>query len=101
MMDSRKLPEGDVAVMFQQILSREQHERIAARLAADFPDRRFLILGGGATIAAVSPDQIDRIEAKLDALIAALAEEDAGDGPALDLDGNLFADGERDPAAEL
>lgn len=43
----------------------------------------------------VSPDQIDRIEAKLDALIEALAAEDEGGGLEFDLDGNPLG-GERD-----
>lgn len=49
----------------------------------------------------VSPDQIDRIEAKLDALIAALAEEDGDPGPATDMDGAMFADGDRRQDEEL
>lgn len=40
-------------------------------------------------------EQLDRIEAKLDALIAALADEDA-EQPTFDLDGNPVS-GERSP----
>ena len=36
----------------------------------------------------LSADQLDRIEAKLDALILALAEDDEDHGPSHDLDGN-------------
>lgn len=48
----------------------------------------------------VSPDQIDRIEAKLDALLEALAAEDGAGDPALTLDGEPIG-AERDPSREL
>lgn len=48
----------------------------------------------------VSPEQIDRIEAKLDALIEALAEDDAQEDPAFDLEGQPLG-GERDQNQEL
>lgn len=44
--------------------------------------------------------QLDRIEAKLDALLDALAAEDDGAAPAFDLDGELIG-GERDQDQEL
>lgn len=45
-------------------------------------------------------DQLDRIEAKLDALLDALAAEEDGAAPAFDLDGDLIG-GERDQDQEL
>ncbi|NYT25393.1 hypothetical protein H0A73_17470 [Alcaligenaceae bacterium] len=45
-------------------------------------------------------EQLDRIEAKLDALLEALAEEDE-DEPQYDLDGNLMEGGERDESQSL
>ena len=45
-------------------------------------------------------EQLDRIEAKLDALLEALAEED-DDEPQYDLDGNLIEDRERDQSESL
>jgi hypothetical protein len=45
-------------------------------------------------------DQLDRIEAKLDALIAALADDGDEDAPQLTLDG-LDAGGERDQGQSL
>lgn len=45
-------------------------------------------------------EQLDRIEAKLDALLEALAEEDE-DEPQYDLDGNLIESGERDDNESL
>lgn len=49
----------------------------------------------------LSPDQLDRIEAKLDALLDALAEDGPREEPALDLDGNAILGRERDPGEEL
>ena len=47
------------------------------------------------------PSQLDRIEAKLDALIAALADEHDDTGETLhDLEGDVFGRA-RDPGAEL
>lgn len=48
----------------------------------------------------VSPEQIDRIEAKLDALIQALAEEGEIPPMAFDFDGDEVG-GERDQGQEL
>lgn len=45
-------------------------------------------------------EQLNRIEAKLDALIDALAAEEEGAEPAFDLDGDLIG-GERDQDQEL
>lgn len=45
-------------------------------------------------------EQLDRIEAKVDALIAALTDE-GGYEPEYDLDGNLVEGGERDPDKSL
>lgn len=47
-----------------------------------------------------APSQLDRIEAKLDALLAALAEEEERDEPAQTLDGE-YAGSERDPNQPL
>lgn len=46
-------------------------------------------------------EQLDRIEAKLDALINALAEDDAPEDLGFDLDGNVIIGRERDQGAEL
>lgn len=45
--------------------------------------------------------QLNRIEAKLDALLEALAAEEDGAAPAFDLDGNAILGRERDQSAEL
>lgn len=45
-------------------------------------------------------EQLNRIEAKLDALLEALAAEEEGAAPARDLDGDLIG-GERDQDQEL
>ena len=46
-------------------------------------------------------EQLDRIEAKLDALLDALADEGGDDEPQYDLDGNLIEGGERDENESL
>ncbi len=45
-------------------------------------------------------EQLDRIEAKLDALLDALADEDEEE-PQFDLEGNLIEGGERDENESL
>jgi len=99
-MDKKTLHEGDVAVMFNNILSIDQMKNIRDSLSAQFPDRRFLVLDGGATVASISPDQLDRIEAKLDALLEALAQEEDEPLQAFDLDGNPVPS-ERNMSLEL
>jgi len=47
------------------------------------------------------PTQLDRIEAKLDALLEALAEEGDEEEQQYDLDGNLVDGGERDQSESL
>lgn len=46
-------------------------------------------------------EQLDRIEAKLDALLDALADEGDEDEPQYDLDGNLIENVERDENESL
>lgn len=47
-------------------------------------------------------EQLDRIEAKLNALLEALADEDEDEGePQYDLDGNLIETSERDDNESL
>jgi len=50
-------------------------------------------------VARHEPSQLDRIEAKLDALLAALADEET-EAPEIDLDGSALP-GERDQDEEL
>ena len=47
------------------------------------------------------PTQLDRIEAKLDALLEALAEEGEEEEQQYDLDGNLIEVGEQDASGSL
>lgn len=46
-------------------------------------------------------EQLNRIEAKLDALLEALAEDEMQEEPAFDLDGNAILGRERDHDQEL
>lgn len=65
-----------------------------------FPGNRVLVLGDGIDVAMVPSDlRLQRIEAKLDTLIKALAE-DGDELPECDLEGNVLG-GERDQSQSL
>ncbi|TCU97315.1 hypothetical protein EV686_106198 [Paracandidimonas soli] len=49
----------------------------------------------------MKPSQLDRIEAKLDALLDILAEDVGDEGVRYDLDGNPLKGGERDETQSL
>lgn len=85
-----------------QRLSAEQHRLLAQALEARFPDNRVVVLEGGAKLSLLSDhEQLTRIEAKLDTLISALAEDgEDEETPALTLDGQQ-AGGERDQSRSL
>lgn len=85
-----------------QCLSADQHMRLAAHLEMRFPDNRVIVVDGGAKLSLLSDnEQLTRIEAKLDTLISALAEDDGEDeASALTLDGQP-AGGERDQSRSL
>lgn len=59
-----------------------------------------MMLGPGEVAGHVRPSQLDRIEAKLDALLDALAEDDDEQEAGVDLDGNAVG-GERDEGETL
>lgn len=82
--------EATIVVSIQQILKGDQRQQFREIVQQAFPDRRVFIAEGGMQVSEVGQaEKLDRIEAKLDALLDALAEEDEEE-PQYDLDGNLI-----------
>lgn len=89
----RVAPGDTIAICSPSILGQEARERILALAKTQFPNNVCVVLDGGLTIGVVGQqEQMDRIEAKLDILIDALAEE-GEEEQAFDLDGNPLPDG--------
>ncbi len=102
--DVSEIPHGQatVVVSVPEHLKHDQIEQVRAIAEAAFPGRRLMIAHGGIQVSEFGrSEQMDRIEAKLDALLEALAEEGDGEEPQHDLDGNLIEGGERDETASL
>jgi hypothetical protein len=98
--DVKVIPDGDLVLTYERALSADQMEMLREYLPKALPGRRVLVLDGGARLTAVDQDAaLARIEAKLDQLIEALADEDV-QAPALTLDGHP-AGAERDQRMPL
>lgn len=98
--DVKPIPDGDLVLTYQRALSEEQKDFLREELKKALPGRRVLVLDGGAQLAAVDRDvALARIEAKLDQLLEAIAEDDV-QAPALTLDGDP-AGAERDQRMPL
>lgn len=81
-------PNGDLALTVPHALSAEQRALLMEAVARALPGRKVLILDAGMRIGRVDDcERLDRIESKLDTLIAALAADDE-DEPQYSLDGD-------------
>jgi hypothetical protein len=88
-LDVSALPDGDLVFSTGQVISEDTANRIKANLSAVLLGRRIVVIGGGARLESVDNNvALQRIERKLDTLIAALAEDD--DTPVTSLDGKTF-----------
>lgn len=97
-----EIHDGDstIVISVPKYLKVDQRHDIQIIAKKAFPGRRVFVADGGVTVSEVGhAEQLDRIEAKLDALLDALADE--GDEPQYDLDGNLIEGGERDENESL
>lgn len=97
-----EIHDGDstIVVSVPQRLKGSQRQKLREIAERAFPGRRLMIVDGGIEVSdAGRSAQMDRIEAKLDALLEALADED--DEPQFDLDGNLVENFERDDNESL
>ncbi|MDX3932682.1 MAG: hypothetical protein QHC77_12185 [Stenotrophomonas sp.] len=91
-----------VIVQLTKDLTQQDASRLAEKLREAFPHQRVVVLPPGAVVS--HSEQLDRIEQKLDTLIAALAEEqdDQEDQHHLvTLDGETIAAGDRDQTQSL
>jgi hypothetical protein len=86
------LPGDTVVVSVAEQISDETAFRIRQHLAQFFTTNQVIVLGHGMKLGVMAADggELSRIEAKLDTMIAALAEyaEDEEEAPAVDLSGN-------------
>lgn len=99
-----EIHDGDstIVVSVPQHLKGSQRQKLREIAERAFPGRRLMIVDGGIEVSdAGRSAQMDRIEAKLDALLDALADEGDDDEPQYDLDGNLIEGGERDENESL
>ncbi len=73
-----RFPVGDdlMVIEFPEILSKQQRSVLADEFKPGMFGRKVMILDGGAKLARNHSEQLDRIEAKLDALCESLAAED-------------------------
>lgn len=95
----RIAPGDTIAICSPSILGQEVRERILALAKTQFPNNVCVVLDGGLTIGVVGQqEQMDRIEAKLDMLIDALAAEEDTEQQ-FDLDGNALPSGGEDGGA--
>lgn len=93
--DMRTIPaDGDLVLTVPRVLSREQRAQLMEHVGHALPGRKVLILDGEMQLRrVVDNERLDRIESKLDTLIAALASDDE-DERQYSLDGDLIP-GER------
>jgi hypothetical protein len=99
-----EIPDGaaTIVVSIQHHIKSDQRQRFKELVQGAFPGRNLFIAEGGMTVSEVGRSaQLDRIEAKLDALLGALVEEGPDEEPQYDLDGNLIEGGERDETQSL
>lgn len=98
----KNVPEGsELVITTPQTLSYETARRLREEVQNMLPGRKVLLLSDGLQIHAIDNQaMLVRIESKLDALLAALAEDEEPEADAFDLDGNLLA-GERDQSQAL
>jgi F0F1-type ATP synthase delta subunit len=92
----------DVIVQLAKDLTQQQSTQLAKDLRAAFPHKRVVVLPPGVVVS--HSEQLDRIEQKLDTLIAALADEQDDQekqGPIVTLDGETVAAGDRDQTQGL
>lgn len=88
------VPDGDLVLTVPRPLRVEELDRLRELVRRKLPGRDVMVLGDGMQLRRVDEsEQLARIEAKLDALIAALAS-DEDDEPQYSLDGDLVP-GER------
>lgn len=91
------LPEGaeinvfgdsEIAIVLEKTLSTQQRETFIEHLKESYPGKKFLILPAGSKVIDFGGEsRLKRIEAKLDALILALSDDEQGDEPQFTLDG--------------
>lgn len=96
-------PNDVIVFSFPKQLSQEEREDALRKAEAGFPGHKVVILDSGTTIGVLGQqEQLDRVEAKLDALLEVLADEydEEDDEPELSLDGSLVG-GERDTSEAL
>lgn len=95
-------PDDVVVLSYQNILTQDQRVAVAKWAERNLPaGQKVFVIDGGATIGILGNDErMARIEAKLDSLITALAEDDPEQEPGVDLDGNDVG-GERDTTQTL
>jgi len=84
-MGQAKLVDGTLVLETEQYFSQRQREQMREHLSVAFPGRRFVVLEGGMRVS--RHEQLDRIEAKLDRLLAALAEDEQDEPQGFDLEG--------------
>ena len=93
-----KLVDGVLVPEAEQSLWPEERDELLKRLSIAFPGRRVVVLEGGMRVS--RHEQMDRIEAKLDRLLSALAEDEQDDEQGHDLEGNPLPQ-PRDPHEPL
>lgn len=94
-------PDDVVVISFPGYLTQDQRTSINEWAKGSFPSNKVMVMEAGATLGTLgNDDRMQRIEAKLDSLIAALAEDDPEQEPGVDLDGNDVG-GERDTTQTL
>lgn len=100
-MDLAAVPaDCELVLTVPRSLTKGQREFLQAEVARELPGRKVLILDDGMQLGRLGDsEQLARIEAKLDALLKALAEEDE-EHDLTSLDGEQFG-GERDQTIEL
>lgn len=92
----------DVIVQLTKDLTQQQSTQLAKELRAAFPHKQVVVLPPGVVVS--HSEQLDRIEQKLDTLIAALAEEQDDQEEQqhlVTLDGETIAAGDRDQTQSL
>lgn len=91
-----------IVITFQDRLKPEQRSEAKHYAECAFPGKTVVILDGGTMAGTVGQAaMLERIEAKLDAFLAALAEDDDDLEPEYDLDGNPIENGERNQNESL
>ncbi|MDR6094907.1 hypothetical protein [Stenotrophomonas sp. SORGH_AS_0321] len=92
----------DVIVQLAKDLTQQQSTQLAQDLRAAFPHKRVVVLPPGVVVS--HSEQLDRIEQKLDTLIAALADEQDDQEEQhhiVTLDGETIAADDRDQTQSL